>query len=66
MLRRAVSQKFTDVSEVLIAIRAMIVSSSETSINFYETIRCNIPEDTFRTIIIKIMSEQLPGYLGQV
>jgi hypothetical protein len=48
MLRRVVSQKLADVSEVPIAsiIRAMMkaVSTSETSANFYETTRRNIPE----------------------
>jgi hypothetical protein len=53
MLRRVVSQKLADVSEVLIAsiIRAIIavvmeaVSTSEASASFHETARRNIPED---------------------
>jgi hypothetical protein len=48
------SVTFTDVSEVLSAsiIRALIavmmevVTTSETSTNFYCTIRCSIPEDS--------------------
>jgi hypothetical protein len=48
MLRSVVSSKLTDVSEVLTAsiMRAMMVavSTSETSVNFYETARRNIPE----------------------
>jgi hypothetical protein len=60
MLRRVVWWKFTDISEVLSAsifraisiIRALIalqmeaVSTSETSVNFYQTTRRNIPEDS--------------------
>jgi hypothetical protein len=42
MLRRVVWQKFTDVSEVL---ATEAVSTSETSINFYQTTQRNIPED---------------------
>jgi hypothetical protein len=47
LLRRVAWQKFTDVSEVLAAsiIRAMTVSTSETSENFYHTTRRNFPED---------------------
>jgi hypothetical protein len=43
MLCRVVWQTFTDVSEVLVAaiIRAI---TSETSVNFYQTTRRNIPE----------------------
>jgi hypothetical protein len=55
MLRRVVWKKFTDVSAVLTAsiIRAIIalmmdeVSTTETSVNFYQTTRRNIPEDIF-------------------
>jgi hypothetical protein len=55
MLRRAVWRNFTDVSEVLTAsiIRAMIAqmmeaaSTSERSVEFYETARRNIPEDSY-------------------
>jgi hypothetical protein len=53
MLRRVVSQKFTDVSGMLTAaiirvIGHMIrtVSTSETSVNFYETTRRKTPEDS--------------------
>jgi hypothetical protein len=53
MLRLVVWQKFTNVSEVLAAsiIRAMsemmeTTSISETSVNFYEITRRNIPEDS--------------------
>jgi hypothetical protein len=48
MLRRAPWQKFTDVSEVLTASIALMmeaVSTSETSVSFYQTTRRNIPED---------------------
>jgi hypothetical protein len=51
MLRREVSQKLMDISEVLAAsiIKAIVhimesVSTSETSVNFCETPRHNIPE----------------------
>jgi hypothetical protein len=55
LLRRVVWQKFTNVSEVLAAfiIRAKMrglmmeaASTSETSVNFYETTRCNNSEDS--------------------
>jgi hypothetical protein len=59
MLRRVVWWKLTEVSEMLYAsiIRAIIVlpmialmmeagSTSETSINFHQTTRRNIPEDS--------------------
>jgi hypothetical protein len=50
MLHRVVWKKFTDVSEMLVAsiIRKMMeaTSTSETSVNFYQTIRRNIPEDS--------------------
>jgi hypothetical protein len=55
MLRRVVWYKFANVSEVLFAsiikARSLIslimesLSTSETSVNFYETTRRNIPED---------------------
>jgi hypothetical protein len=50
MLRLIVSKKLTDTSEVIIAaiINALMmeaVSTSETSISFYETARSNIPEE---------------------
>jgi hypothetical protein len=49
MLRRVVWSKFTGVSEVLAVsiIRADYEagSTSETSVNFYQTTRRNIPED---------------------
>jgi hypothetical protein len=52
-MRRVVSQKLTDVSEVLtasiigemIALIMKAVSSSETSVNFNQTTRRNIPEE---------------------
>jgi hypothetical protein len=45
MVIRIVWQKFTDVSEVLAAIALMIkaVSTSETSVNFYQTTLRTIP-----------------------
>jgi hypothetical protein len=53
MLHRVVWYKLTDVSEVLTAsiIRATVlmmeaVSSSETSVNFYQTALCNIPKNS--------------------
>jgi hypothetical protein len=48
MLRRVVRQKFTDVSEVFSAsiIRAIIANTSGTSVNFYQTTRRNIPEES--------------------
>jgi hypothetical protein len=52
MLRCVVSRKFIDVSEVLTVLHQLIplmmeaVSTSETSVNLYETTRRNIPEDS--------------------
>jgi hypothetical protein len=52
MVRRVVSHKLTEVSEVLTAsiITALMMeavsTSSETSVNFHETTRLNIPEDS--------------------
>jgi hypothetical protein len=53
MLRRVVWQKFSEVSDVLpastirvIALMMEAVSTSITSVNFYETVRRNIPEDS--------------------
>jgi hypothetical protein len=50
MLHRVVWQKLTDVLEVLTAsiIRAMMeaVSTSEMFVNFYQSTRRNIPEDS--------------------
>jgi hypothetical protein len=48
MLYRIVWKMLTDVSEELTAsiIRVEAVSSSETSINMYQTTRCNVPEDS--------------------
>jgi hypothetical protein len=47
--RRAVWYKFTDVSEVLavtiIAVIGEAVSTSETTVNLYQTARCNKPRD---------------------
>jgi hypothetical protein len=56
MLHRAVWWKYTNVSEVLAAsiIRVMIMgaaSTSETSVNFYQTTRRNIPEDSHLQLI---------------
>jgi hypothetical protein len=48
MLHRVVWQKFTDVSEVLPALMIEAASTSETSVNFYQTTRRNIPEDSHR------------------
>jgi hypothetical protein len=44
MVRRVVWQKFTGASEVLAPSKAG--SISETSVNFYQTTRRNIPEDS--------------------
>jgi hypothetical protein len=49
MLSRVLWQKFTDASEVLAAsiIRAVkAASTSESSMNFYQTTRRNIPEES--------------------
>jgi hypothetical protein len=51
MSHRVVWYKFTEVSEVLaasiiIALMMEAVSASETSVNFYETTRRNLPEDS--------------------
>jgi hypothetical protein len=49
MLRRVVWQTFTDVSEVLAALLALLraaESTSETSVNFHQTAQRNIPEDS--------------------
>jgi hypothetical protein len=54
LLGRVVWYKFKDISEVLAAsiIKAMIslmteaANTSETSVNFYQTTRCNNPEDS--------------------
>jgi hypothetical protein len=47
-LRRVVWYKMTDVSELLTASVLMMktVSTSETSVNIYQTTRCNMPEDS--------------------
>jgi hypothetical protein len=46
MLRCVVWYKFTDVSEMItISLMTEAVSTSETSVNFYETTRRNITED---------------------
>jgi hypothetical protein len=54
MLRRVVSQKLTDASEVLtasiISVMSLMmeaVSTSETPVNFCEITRRNIPEDSY-------------------
>jgi hypothetical protein len=49
MLCRVVSQKLTDVLDVLIRAIALMmeaVSTSEKSVNFCENTRCNVPEDS--------------------
>jgi hypothetical protein len=51
MLRRVLWKKFTDVSEALTAsiTRTMKIETAntpETSVNFYQTTRRNIPEDS--------------------
>jgi hypothetical protein len=51
MLGRVVWQKFTDVlvvltASIIIALMMEAVSTSETSVNFYQTTRRNIPEDS--------------------
>jgi ABC-type arginine transport system permease subunit len=61
MLCRVVTQKVTDVSEVLtaaiIALMMVAVSTYETSVNFYETTRRNIPE----TVIFILQYYSRPG-----
>jgi hypothetical protein len=37
--------KFTSISEVLIILMMEAASTSEMSVNFYQTTWCNIPED---------------------
>jgi hypothetical protein len=54
MLHRVVLHKLTDVSEVFTALSVLMmeaVGPSETSVNFYETTRRNIPEDSSGWII---------------
>jgi hypothetical protein len=46
MLRHVVWSKFTDVSEAIIALMMEAASTSETSVNLYETTWCSIPEDS--------------------
>jgi hypothetical protein len=50
MLHPVVWQKFSDVSEVIaayiIALMMKAASTSETLVNFYQTTRLNIPEDS--------------------
>jgi hypothetical protein len=46
MLRRVVWYKFTDVSEVLIALMMEAASTSETFVNLYQSAWRNIPEDS--------------------
>jgi hypothetical protein len=45
MLRREDLWKFSDVSEVITASITRVVMEVETSINFYEPTRLNIPND---------------------
>jgi hypothetical protein len=42
----------TDVSEELTAFIIRAVSTSETSVNFYQTTRRNIPEDIFILVAV--------------
>jgi hypothetical protein len=55
MLHYVVWQKFTEVSEGFIAtiIRAMMeaVTTSETLVNFCQTIQCNTPEDSHLLVL---------------
>jgi hypothetical protein len=50
MLRRGVWYKFTDILEVfaasIIALMMEAASTSETSVNFYQTTWCNIRKDS--------------------
>jgi hypothetical protein len=46
MLRRVVWYKRTNVSQVLAALMMEAASTSETLVNFYQTTRRNIPEDS--------------------
>jgi hypothetical protein len=74
MLRRVVSQKFTGVSEVLTAFIFGAVSNalmmeavitSETSVNFCETSRRNIPEDcNIRTRRLENLKCHYAGMFG--
>jgi hypothetical protein len=56
MLRSVVSQKLTDDSDVLtasiIALMMEAGSTSKTSVNFYETTRRNIPEDSNLQVLL--------------
>jgi hypothetical protein len=68
MLRRVVSQDVTDVSEVLttsiiIVLMMEAVSTSKTSVNFYDTTRRNIPEDSHLHICRR---ENLKSHYGNV
>jgi hypothetical protein len=45
-VRRVVWQKFNDVSEVFAALMMEAVSTSKTSVNFYQTTRRNNTEDS--------------------
>jgi hypothetical protein len=45
LLRRVVWWKFTDISEVLIALMIEEANTSEASVNFYQTKRRNNPDD---------------------
>jgi hypothetical protein len=49
MLCRVIWYKFTDFSEVLIALVIEAASSSETFLNFYQTTRRNIPDESTYT-----------------
>jgi hypothetical protein len=55
MLHRAVWYILTDVSQeltlsIFIHLMMKAVSSSETSVNIYQTARCNIPEDSHKLV----------------
>jgi hypothetical protein len=65
MFRRIVRKKFTDVSEVLnnsiislVALKMEAESTSETSVNFYQITRRNIPEDRhLRKAFVSILKD---------
>jgi hypothetical protein len=54
MLRRVFWWKLTDLSEV-IALMMEAIRTSETSVNFYQTARRNIPEDSHLEPLIPSM-----------
>jgi hypothetical protein len=71
LLRRAVYKKITNVSEVLASsiIRAFTlmmeaVTTSETSVNFYQTTRRNNPEDSHRQHYPQFFTYGTSSYYG--